>query len=210
MISHHHRILFVHIPKCGGQSIEHAFLNALNLTWDNRAPLLLRPRQEGERAPPRLAHLLLQDYVNNCYLSPELYEAYFKFAVVRNPYARLVSFYHYLGIDKHKGLNAFVQEDLASVLNPSHPNHWFLRPQVDYLQGPKGMAGLDAIYALEKISEAWPQITEKAGLGDMALPHVNQSRSRGADAKETLSPSSKSVIRSVYKADFEAFPTYED
>jgi hypothetical protein len=32
MISHPHRTLFVHIPKCGGQSVEHAFLNALSLT----------------------------------------------------------------------------------------------------------------------------------------------------------------------------------
>jgi hypothetical protein len=212
MISHPHRTLFVHIPKCGGQNVEHAFLNALSLTWENRAPLLLRPRMDGELAPPRLAHLLLQDYVKNCYISPALYAAYFKFAVVRNPYERLVSFYRYLGIAERKGLNVFVQEDLAAILNPTHPSYWFFRPQVDYLQGPAGQPGLDAVYRLESLSEAWPKIAAKAGLGAAELPHVNQSQSRAgaSSACEALSDTSRQIIRTAYNADFEAFPEYDE
>jgi hypothetical protein len=209
VISHQHRTLFVHIPKCGGQSIEHAFLRVLGLSWENRAPLLLRTRVEGEIAPPRLAHLLLQDYVNNCYLSPELYAAYFKFAVVRNPYDRIVSFYNYLGIAERKGLNAFVEEDLAAILNPVHPSHWFFRPQVDFLQTPSGLNGLDGVYRLEKLSQAWPEIAKKAGLGAAELPHVNQSRSSAGSAKEVLSHASREIIRKAYSADFEVFSEYD-
>lgn len=208
MISHHHQTLFVHIPKCGGQSIEHAFLTALGLTWENRAPLLLRPRVAGELAPPRLAHLLLPDYVNNCYISPTLYAAYFKFAVVRNPYDRVVSFWRYLGIAERKGLNAFVQEDLAAILNPTHPSHWFFRPQVDYLHSPAGQPGLDAVYRLENLSQAWPEIAERAGLGAVELPHVNQSRAGATSACEALTDTSRQIIRKAYHIDFEAFPEY--
>ncbi|PWK55123.1 sulfotransferase family 2 domain-containing protein [Roseicyclus mahoneyensis] len=208
MISHHHQTLFVHIPKCGGQSIEHAFLNAMGLTWKNRAPLLLRPRVEGEIAPPRLAHLLLEEYVNNCYISNALYRNYFKFAVVRNPYDRLVSLYHYLNLFEHKGLNAFVQENLTSILKPTHPSHWFFRPQVDYLQSPAGQSGLDAVYRLESLKQAWLEIAEKAALGAVELPHVNKSHSRVGGAKETLSETSREIIRSAYSADFKKFSDY--
>lgn len=209
MISHHHQTLFVHIPKCGGQSIEHAFLKVLGLTWENRAPLLLRPRIDGELAPPRLAHLLLRDYVSNRYLSPLQYGAYFKFSVVRNPYHRLVSFYHYLHIGQRKGLNAFVQEDLAGILHPAHPSHWFFRPQVDYLQGPAGEPGLDAVFRLECLSRSWSMIAKRAGIEAVPLPHVNQSTPQQGRADEVLLPSSRQIIRQLYSADFEAFPEYD-
>ena len=52
MISHNHEYVFVHIPKCGGQSIEHVFLNDLGLEWHNRSPLLLRPNDNLEIDSP--------------------------------------------------------------------------------------------------------------------------------------------------------------
>ncbi len=210
MISHHHQTLFVHIPKCGGQSIEHAFLKALNLTWQNRAPLLLRPRVRGEVAPPRLAHLLLRDYIDNCYLSRVQYTNYFKFAVVRNPYERLISFYRYLDIAKRKGLNAFVEEDLTEILEPTHPNHWFFRPQVDYTQNPSGATGLDEVYHLEDLKNKWPKIAEISGLGKVVLPHINKSNPSSAVSSEKLSNVSRSIVRSLYSADFERFPHYDN
>jgi hypothetical protein len=43
MISYKRKCVFVHIPKCAGQSIESVFDNDAGLTWENRAPFLLRP-----------------------------------------------------------------------------------------------------------------------------------------------------------------------
>ena len=57
MISHPHRTVFVHIPKCGGQSIETAFLADLGLGWKSRAPLLMGANDRPELGPPRLSHL---------------------------------------------------------------------------------------------------------------------------------------------------------
>ena len=63
MISHHQKCVFVHIPKNAGQSIEHVFINLLELTWETRAPLLLRRNEHPELGPLRLAHLKAEEYV---------------------------------------------------------------------------------------------------------------------------------------------------
>lgn len=208
MISHHHRTLFVHIPKCGGQSIENAFLAALGLTWHNRAPLLLRPRVEGEVAPPRLAHLLATDYVKNCYLSPELFDTYFKFTVVRDPYDRIVSFYNYLKISEKRELNVFIQKDLHALLRPQHDMYWFFRPQVDYFTHGQGERLVDAVYRLERLEEDWSEIVHRTGLPDAKLPRVNKSKST-VGRVDALTQASRRVVRELYAQDFDAFPDYD-
>ena len=100
MICHHYKCVFVHIPKNAGQSIEHVFLNLLNLTWETRAPLLLRCNDRLELGPPRLAHLKADEYVRYNYLTQEMFNDYFKFSFVRNPWSRIISIYKYLGFNK--------------------------------------------------------------------------------------------------------------
>ena len=97
MISHHHKCIFIHIPKTAGQSIEHCFIRSLGLTWETRAPLLLRYNDRPELGPPSLAHLKYSEYSEYKYITEEQIQTYFKFAFIRNPWSRLVSIYKYMG-----------------------------------------------------------------------------------------------------------------
>jgi len=78
VISDRHRCIFVHIQKTGGASIE-----ALLLRSD---PSAAASAQEGRRHPPARAIAPIA--------GSERWRAYFKFAFVRNPWDRLVSWYH--------------------------------------------------------------------------------------------------------------------
>ena len=64
MISHHHKCVFIHIPKNAGQSIENLFLELLNLTWETKAPLLLRPNDCLELGPRYLTTLNLMNMLS--------------------------------------------------------------------------------------------------------------------------------------------------
>lgn len=174
MISHPHKTIFIHIPKCAGQSIETAFLHDLALDWKKRAPLLLRPNDNETLGPPRLAHLCANDYVKYHYLSQDLFDRYYKFAVVRNPWSRVVSLYRYL--DLNLSFDAFVSDWIPQQLNKQDDwtsHYWFIRPQGDFV-AVNGKIIVDDIIRFETLKADFETIKVKSNLRT-SLPHVNSS-----------------------------------
>lgn len=225
MISHHHQTVFVHIPKCGGMSVEHLFLDDLGLTWGQRAPLLLRLRSDEEQAPPRLAHLSARQYVAGHYLTEAMWRDYLTFAVVRDPFSRVVSMFRYLGFDRMTSFARFVGDYLPAALgDPGHAWHWFLRPQAAFVTDDEGRLAVDHLVRLEHIGEELPAVLSKVGLDVEEVPHVNAGKRlrqrrmaalrvqylrdahrlpRLAVAAEARwSKSSRSVVEELYREDF--------
>ena len=173
MVSHQHKCVFVHIPKTAGQSIETVFLNSLGLTWDTRAPLLLRSNDEPRLGPPRLAHLAASEYVRYKYITQAQYDAYFKFSFVRNPWSRAVSFYKYFGYAGMCSFRWFVKRYLQKKLWTDQ--YWFVRPQCEFITDAEGTLLVDYVGRFESLQVDFDHVCEKVGLSNTLLPRVNQS-----------------------------------
>lgn len=172
MISHDHECVFVHVPKCAGQSIESVFLRDLGLTWETRSPLLLHYNPAPGAGPPRLAHLTLPEYRKYRYLSEELLERYFKFAFVRNPWDRVVSFYRYF--HWNVSFPRFVESVLAGKL--WREEYWFVRPQSEFILDEHGNPGIDFLGHHESLQSDFMRICKRLGL-EADLPRKNASSS---------------------------------
>jgi len=181
MISHEHECVFVHVPKCAGQSIEHVFLDLVDLTWEARAPLLLRPNDRPELGPPRLAHLKACEYVKYHYLSQKLFDQYFKFAFVRNPWDRTVSLYKYSAVVHSGDFRTFVLRELATVL--WQPHYWFVGPQREFLYSEDGELLVDFVGKFETLQADFDKVCESLGLPAIKLKHVNKG---GAPSRPDL------------------------
>lgn len=73
-INHQKKVIFLHIPKCAGKTVEHLLF--------------------GRNAEPRSAdHRLPYQYIEE--FGEEVWNEYFKCAFVRNPFDKLVSSYLY-------------------------------------------------------------------------------------------------------------------
>jgi hypothetical protein len=173
MISDKHKTIFVHIPKAGGQSVETMFLNEFGLNWEERSKLLLRKKEKHEEGPQRLAHLRARDYISLGFIKESLFDSYFKFSIVRNPYKRVFSLYNFLGYSKVISLRTFVCEIL---LEKVRSDHYFFRSQYDYLYDTEGKLLVDFIGKLENIETDIKEVVKKAGIKNSNLPHVNKSK----------------------------------
>jgi hypothetical protein len=190
MISHAHKTVFIHIPKCGGQSVETCFLEDLGLDWATRAPLLLRRNDNFRIGPCRLAHMTALEYTKFHYLSEALFESYYSFAIVRDPVSRVLSMFNYLGIQDAMGTNMALEpflydwlarqfsfaESYATEHHRYHGHYWFVRPQADFVNKADGTLAVDQIFTLESLSPNFESLKSKAGL-KANLRHVNKSTS---------------------------------
>lgn len=212
MISHHHKCVFIHIPKNAGQSIEHVFFDLLGLTYETRAPLLMMPNDKPELGPPRLAHLKWHEYVGCKYMPQEQFDSYFKFAFVRNPWDRAVSIYKYYKFHKKCSYSDFVEKNLGDWM--WRDKQWFVGPQMDFICDEDGALKVDFLGRFERLNSDFKQVCVEIGLPPIDLPHVNLSVPRAKTAQNRPKRSVRGELKKIWRGrsteDFPTFSRYQD
>jgi hypothetical protein len=107
-ISYKDKLIFVHIPKCAGTSIEKALSRVAKLELMNPNPIEDNRIQKQSlnrvgyihRLERHLSAIEIRNIVGDIF-----FEKAFKFSFVRNPYSRLVSFYNYILKQKYPDRN---------------------------------------------------------------------------------------------------------
>ena len=208
MICHHTKCIFVHIPKNAGQSIEHVFLNRLGLTWETRAPLLLRYNGRPELGPPRLAHLRAEEYVRYKYLPQEMYDEYFKFAFVRNPWSRMVSFYK---ISRYSHRLEFKQFLTGVFKNKFwYEKRWFMGPQTDFIYSGDDSLLVDFVGRFEQLQNDFNQVCDRIGLPHTEIPHVNLAENTKPNPSREPKKLAKYLLYLATKRKIPTFKRYQD
>ena len=201
MISLVHKTVFIHIPKCAGQSIEAAFCEDLGLKWGKHRYLLgcmERPPSWRDDLPKRLAHLSAHEIIERRLLPPKLFRAFYSFAVVRDPVARAVSMWRFL--ESELGFEEFVSNELGPK---AAAGHYFHRPQKDFLCAP-GCDELlvDQVIPFSRLSAEWPGVMRRAGL---SAPLGHRNRAPGNRASPRVTARAEARIREMYAADYATF-----
>ncbi|MBX3438397.1 MAG: sulfotransferase family 2 domain-containing protein [Planctomycetaceae bacterium] len=153
MISSLHKCILVHIPKTGGTSITKAFGQieaSRHGVQDHRTVSQLRDT-----------------------ISPAEFESYFKFAFIRNPWARIVSWYKNVIQDPVHRQNFKVDQDCSfpDFLH-KHGSIWGLQSQLYWLRDTNGEIPLDFIGRFENLAEHFRVVCERLGLQNVELPHL--------------------------------------
>jgi hypothetical protein len=198
MISLIHKTIFVHIPKCAGQSVESTFLKDISpdLNHDSHRHLLgcfEKPPSWDAAYPSRLAHLTAAQYTSLAFVSQSQWDSYFKFSTIRDPIERCVSMWRY-HLYTEMSFPDFINEHLPSL---SVQNDWY-RSQSHYLiDTATGSCLVDVVLPFSQIAERWHVIQQRAGVR-AALDHRNEAR---VDRPE-VPPALARKIKKIYADDY--------
>ena len=216
------RALFVHIPKTAGTSIESAFLDAgYNREFMNRPG-----KGDGpDHKPCNPQHWQMSLIVKNIY--PVLVgKNFFEFAIIRNPFTRLISemmwrnkgrndfendsFYEFFDKYVVDGIKAYLDNERVYKETPHkfeggglsfyQDNHW--RPQVDFV-GPKTV-----IFKYENLEhDAWADLRMRFNLGELANEFTDLPLSKARPTSMKIEPTEefKKLYTQVYGEDHRKF-----
>lgn len=218
MISHKHKCIFIHIPKTGGTSIEHIIWpdpedkTPENL-WCNRKQAIKLNKYHNEG----LQHLFAKDVKKE--VGENIFNSYYKFSFVRNPWDRLVSEYYYHKkitaknlFKKSKNLFHFIDpffntelKDFESFVNSlTQFDSIHLKNQVNFITNNQGKIILDNIYRFEEFSRNINKVLSELKINLYSpIPHLKKTN-RG-HYKGYYTEKTKNLIGDIYKDDIETF-----
>ncbi len=208
MISHQHKAIFIHVPKCAGSSVEHLLSGG-------------RPKREDVDyehlwgwCPKRRIHL--QHATATQLLELELvtesqWRDYFKFAFVRNPFDRTCSDYFWMQSQTETpgGFWEYIERRsrFASILaNPGHPSYRgdHLVPQRDFVC-VDGQLAVDFIGRFENFERDLASILKRLQIDDVRVPHLKKGRRRHQHYSHFYSEPMRKKVTALYAEDLAAF-----
>ena len=209
-VSHTHRTIFVHIPKTAGTSVE-AALGMHGLKEDVGVKPYFNQTLDREHLYGRDAQHLTAEG-----LKAELngvFDAYFKFAVVRNPWDRLVSTCAWSDQKWFKGQELMSREFERAVrqlyaasrdpkaaqalLKSTH-----FKPQFLYIVDRELRPMVDYVGRYESLAEAWAYISSRLNLG---VPLAGRMKSHHRPYQEYYSDETRAMVGEVYSRDISMF-----
>jgi chondroitin 4-sulfotransferase 11 len=210
-VSHSHKTIFVHIPKTAGTSIE-AVLGMHGDKQDIGVVPYFNQKLDHEHLYGRQMQHMTAQAIRTVLNNDALFDSYFKFAVVRNPWDRLVSALAWTDQKWVRGEELTVSgfdtqvRQLHDLLltartEPVQLPH-YLYPQSLYIFDVARRPLVNFIGRYENLATDWRVICGKLGLS-IELPARMKSHHR--DYREYYSPESRQRVADMYALDINLF-----
>jgi hypothetical protein len=200
LISHKKKFIFIHVYKIAGTSIR-AALKPYNhrRTMVNRikSRLNLAPRIFSNDFHP---HVRMESLMER--LPANIFQTYFKFGFVRNPWDWHVSLYHYMQQTPHHYWHDEVKKwTFDEYLNQRWEKPGYL--QHEFLTDKDGNVKVDFIGRYENLETDFRKICSLLDLPDINLPVKRKSVHR--DYRTYYTPETVDIISKHHRKDIELF-----
>ena len=201
--------LFIHIPKTGGTSLALALEDKAGkddvMAGDTPKAVKRRRRLKGLPANGRLwKHSTLADL--DGWLSAAQLAELHVFTIVRNPWDRLVSYYHWLREQSfdHPAVSLAQQLAFSDFLAHRHTQASLAAaPYASYVTDASGTEQCSRFLRFEHLAEDTAALGEELGLS-LNLPHVNRSN-RPRDYRPFFTESDVTLVEKTLKEDIQRF-----
>jgi len=194
-IFHKWKVIFIQIPKNASSSIFNRLENKTDL------------HNQGE-------HTTFFDDMQN--QDTELFESYFSFAVVRNPYDRFVSAFEFASMEEGFNIEKLNFEKFVEKCDNFGHNFYlhepvYFIPQFKYIT-IKNIILVDKIIKYENLKNEWIDISNIINSNHTFIPIKNNLEKINATPykmnkkwQDYYNDKTKNIIYNLYKKDFDIF-----
>jgi hypothetical protein len=174
ILSHKHRFIFLAVPKTGTHAVRFALREHLGETDEEQVQLFVQKELPyPEIARIRHGHIRWDEI--GAVVPEGVWAGYFKFAFVRNPWERFVSYCAFM----HRGTDAFSRDPrglMRSVLdNPEHRQRVVFQPQHQFICDADGKIMIDHVGRQETMQDSYNVIADRIGVPRQELERKNAS-----------------------------------
>lgn len=175
IVSHRHRFIFAAIPKTGTHSVREALRDQMGPEDQEQVRLFV----EKKLPYPELARLG-HGHISLAEIRPaigeEAFAGYFKFAFVRNPFDRFVS-YCAFATSREGSFERDPKGVMRHFLFRAPPHHHIVfRPQHSFVVDAEGKLLADQLGRVEEMQQSYDSIAARIGIPTAALGRANSSR----------------------------------
>jgi len=201
IISELHKFIFVAIPKTGTHSVRRALREHMGPQDLEQVGLFVQ-RQLPIPELARIGHGHISLAQLRPYLKPEEFESFFKFAFVRNPFDRFVSYASF--ITREVGHFDRDPQNVMRYFIANPPmDHILFRPQHELVTDGKGELLTDYVGRVEQMQESYDTVAAKIGIPTAVLDKVNASKR--LDYRQYYDQALIDGVAKLYARDLELF-----
>ena len=206
MISHKHKFIYVHITRCGG--------NLINKYFNYSVGKITADADNYE-----IDHYPLFRY-NDLY--SDVFDEYYKFAFVRNPWERMLSEFFYKKYGKLRGgdwgpshrfidcsnieFKEFIRrlgEKFDEVKSMTRTNQFLVSHFMSYHDYLSPLSAMDFIGKLENFDEDFTKVCSKFGIEYIPQPRINSVKHE--HYTEYYDDEARQIVAEKYAKDIEYF-----
>lgn len=202
IISNKHRFIFAAIPKTGTHSIRRALRKHMGPEDHEQVRLYAESVLPfGKLAQVGHGHLTLQQV--KPHLEPAVFDGYFKFAFVRNPFDRFISFCAFM-TRQQGAFDVDPQGVMRHFIDHPPTDKVLFSTQEQFITDPAGKLMTDAVGRVEQMQESYDILCKKIGIPSEKLEKANSSR-RGDYRQYYTSPDLIEGVAKYYQRDLDLF-----
>ena len=201
IISSLHKFIFAAIPKTGTHAVRRALRKHMGPDDMEQVGLFVQ-RKLPIPDLERLGHGDLTLAQVRPHLPPQDFETFFKFAFVRNPFDRFVSYCAFVTRDTGE-FDRDPQAVMREILADPPSDHLLLHPQHSFIADASGELLADYVGRVEEMQKSYDEIAARIGIPTAQLDRVNASNRR--DYRDYYDSGLIEGVAKYYARDLEMF-----